>query len=225
MDNEEILIESQKRDVIGRQVKNIRKEGQLPAIVYGQGMKSIPIVLDAKSTQRLVTRLGPSTLITLNVDGEPYHTLLRDRQYNYLTGDIIHLDFLVVSLTETVKTAVSVQIEGEAPAVNDFNGILVTNLESIDIEGLPMDLPNRILVDVSVLKEIGDSISVRDLALPPNITLHTDPDEAVVLITAQAVEEEVEEEELLDEELDAEPELVEKGKRDEEEEDGEEDEG
>ena len=219
MDNNEIVIEGQRREIFGRHVKNIRREGHLPGVVYGQGMDSIPIVLDAKSTQRIVTRLGPSTLINLNVDGKSYHTLLRDRQYNYLTGDIIHLDFLVVSLTETVKTAVSVQMEGEAPAVKDYNGILVTNLESIDIEGLPMDLPNRILVDISVLAEIGDSISVGDLPLPPNITLHTDPNESVILVTSQVVEEVEEEVELLDEDLEAEPELVEKGRR--EDEDGE----
>ena len=223
MENAEIIIEGTKREVTGKKVKNLRIEGQLPAILYGQAMEALPIVMDARSTQRVITRLGPSTLINLVIDGESYHTLLRDRQYNYLTGDIIHLDFLVVSLTETVKTAVSIQHVGESNAVKELNGVLVSNLESIDIEGLPMDLPNRIVVDISVLEEIGDTVAVKDLNIPPNVTVLTDPDEAVVLITSQAVEEEEEEEEeLLDEDLDAEPELIEKGKRDEEEDDEEE---
>jgi large subunit ribosomal protein L25 len=210
MEQDEIVIEVTKRDTIGKQVKALRREGKIPAILYGKDMESIPVVADHRITQRVVSRLTSSSLVVIDVDGKKYHTLVRDRQYNYLTGDLTHLDFLVVSLTELVRTAVSVQHEGEAPAVTDFNGIVVTGIDTIEVEGLPRDLPNRILVDISVLREIGDSIQVKDLPISSKITLLTDPQETVVSIMAPGRAEEEEEEEVIEEGLELEPELVEK---------------
>jgi large subunit ribosomal protein L25 len=135
-----------------------------------------------------------------------------------ILGDLLHVDFQIVSLTETVRANVTIQLEGEAPAVEDGSAILVTGLEEIELECLPQDLPSRIVVDVSGLGEVGDAIYVRDLPLPADVKLWSDPEELIVLVTYITMEEiEEEEEEVLVEDLE-EPEVIERGKREDEEE-------
>jgi large subunit ribosomal protein L25 len=215
MSTEEIVIEGTRRDVFGHQVKALRREGVLPAVLYGKGIESIPVSMDARATQKVMTRVTASSLIKVVVDGEPYHTLLRERQMNYLTGDMIHLDFMVVSLTETVRTEVGLHIEGESPAVKDFNALLAVNINSVEVECLPTDLPNRISVDVSVLKAIGDSIRVRDLPIPPKVKILNDPQEMVVLVSAQSMEEEEELVVAPEGPVETEPVLIEKKRKEE----------
>jgi len=132
--------------------------------------------------------------------------------------------FQVVSLTETVHAEVSVELIGESPAVKDLGGLIIVNNEQLEVEALPRDLPDRIEVDISALKEIGDTIYVRDLELEGEVTILAEEDEPIVLITLPSVEEEPEEEEVEEEEFldEAEPEVIEKGKREEDEEASEE---
>jgi large subunit ribosomal protein L25 len=116
----------------------------------------------------------------------------------------------VVSLTEKIRTDVNIELDGVAPAVKDFDGVIVEGLNAIHVEALPNDLPERIVVDISSLKEIGDSILVKDIEIPAGVEVLTPEDEMIVLITSPAVEEEEEVEEEL------EPEVIEKGKKEEE---------
>jgi large subunit ribosomal protein L25 len=122
------------------------------------------------------------------------------------------VDFQAVSLTETIRTEVNIELTGIAPAVKDFSGVLVEGLTSIHVEALPKDLPEKFVIDISVLKEIGDSILVKDLVVSDKVNILTPLDELVVLVTAPEAEEEitpaVEGEE---------PEVIEKGKKEEEE--------
>jgi large subunit ribosomal protein L25 len=123
------------------------------------------------------------------------------------------VDFQAVSLTETIRTEVNIELTGIAPAVKDFSGVLVEGLTSIHVEALPKDLPEKFVIDISVLKEIGDSVLVKDLVVSDKVSILTPLDELVVLVTAPEAEEEitpaVEGEE---------PEVIEKGKKEEEEE-------
>jgi large subunit ribosomal protein L25 len=130
---------------------------------------------------------------------------------------IIHVDFQAVSLTETVRADVTVNLVGEAPAVETYMGVLVPSLEQLSIECLPTNLPESIEVDISGLAEIGDNLLVGDISAPEGVEILNDPEDVVVVVIAQAVEE-VEEEEELELEEDMEPEMVERGKREEEEE-------
>jgi len=161
-----------------------------------------------------------SSLIDLEIDGEKHTTLVREKQRDPVTGIVLHIDFYEVSMTEKLQTNVMLEFQGESPAVKELMGVLVTVLESLEIECLPQDLPDRIVADLSTLEEIGDSLYVRDILLPPNIELITDIDGLVVVISAPAVEEieEVEEIEITEEE----PEVIERGKEEEVEEAGEE---
>lgn len=220
---EKVVIEAEKRDVVGKQVRAMRREGKLPAVIYGYGTDPISIVLDSHSASRILAKASSSTLVTIELAGKQYPTLVREKQLDFIRNELIHVDFLAVSMTEKITATVGVTLEGIAPAVEAFNAIIVNSLNELQVECLPSDLPERFTVDISSLAEIGDGIYVRDLTPPANVEILNDPDEIIVVATAMA-EEEVEEEEVLEgeEELE-EPEVIEKGKKEEgEEEDTEE---
>ena len=211
---EKALIQAEKRTVTGKQVKALRRAGKLPAVIYGYGIDPISIVLDAHSASRILARASSSTLVTIELAGKQYPTLVREKQLDFIRNSLIHVDFLAVSMTEKITANVGVHIEGEAPAVKEFGAILVTNLTELEVECLASDLPERFVVDVSGLAEIGDGVYVRDLEVPTNVEILTDLDEMIIVATAQAAEEiEEEAEELLEgeEELE-EPEVIGKGK-------------
>lgn len=214
---EEVVINASRREVVGKQVKALRREGKLPAILYGRHIETIPLLLNHKEVSKILQGLSPSALISVRVDGQEHFALVREKQRNHLLGILQHVDFQAVSLTEKVRALVSIDLVGESPAVEDLGGILVTNVEQLDVESLPRDLPERIEVDISVLKEIGDAINVRDLTLPGDVVVHADPDDVIAVVTMPAAEEILEEEE--EEEVEEfEPEIIERGKREEEEE-------
>ena len=212
------VLNAEKRKIVGKKVGALRRAGKLPAVIYGKEIEPTPIVLDLKETSRILATVTSSSVITLNVDGTEYPALVRDKQRDYIKAQFTHVDFLAVSLTETIRTSVILNVIGEAPAVKTYNGILMPGITTIDIECLAEDMPERINVDVSILKEIGDNISVGQLDIDDKITVLTDDDEVIVSIGSQVIEEEPEEGEE-EEELGAdEPEVIEKGKKEEDEE-------
>ena len=217
---DEVVIQANRREVLGKKVGALRRDGKLPAVVYGSKIEPIPITLDMREASRTLEKLSPSALVVVDVDGEQHYTLVRDKQRNPLRRSIIHVDFQAVSLTETVRADLNIHLVGDAPAIETYLGIVVPSLEQLSIESLPKDLPDKIDVDISGLMEIGDSILVGDLVVPDGVKILSDPEDVVVVVIAQAAEEveEVEEEEVLEE--GAEPEVLERGKR----EDGEEEE-
>jgi large subunit ribosomal protein L25 len=217
---DEVVLKANRRTVLGKQVKAIRREGKLPAVIYGHHIDPISIVMDLRDTSRSLTGLAPSTLVTVEVEGTPHKALVKEKQRNKITGILLHVDFLAVSMTEKLRSQVYMEIIGLAPAIKDFDGVLVTGSDEVEVECLPQDLPERIVVDVSGLLKIGDGIYVRDLAIPEGVKILADPDTMVALITAQAaVEEEVAP--VVEEVVTEEPEVIEHGKKEEEEEEEE----
>ncbi len=212
---EEVTIKAVKREVTGKQVKALRRQGLLPAVLYGRNFPPTPISLDLHDASHTLSHMTTSALVTVVLDGEKHLALVRERQRDFIRGTLKHIDFQVVSMKEKLRTSVSVVIVGESPAVKDFNGVLVTGLDEVEVECFPQDLPERIIADVSGLKQIGDAIYVRNLVISEKVELLEDPNEVVVVVTAQAAEEV---EEVVVEEVVAEPELIEKGKKEEEEE-------
>jgi large subunit ribosomal protein L25 len=207
---EEIVFEANRREVIGKKVKNLRRDGELPAVVYGHNIDPISISLDYREASKTLDAISPSALVVLEIEGEKHYTLVRDKQRNPVRRTIIHVDFQAVSLTETVRADVTINLIGEAPAVDTYLGILVPSLEQLSIECLPTDLPDSIDVDITGLEEIGDSLLVSDIQAPEGVEILSDPDDVVVVVIAQAAEE-VEEEEEVELEEGMEPELVERG--------------
>jgi large subunit ribosomal protein L25 len=215
---EEVVLNANRRTLIGKQVKAMRREGKLPAVIYGHRIDPIAIALDMHEASRSLAGLAPSTLVTVNVDGETHRALVKEKQRNKISGMLLHIDFLAVSMTEKLRSQVFIEIVGISPAIKEFSGVLMTGMNEVEVECLPQDLPERITVDVSGLAEIGDGIYVRDLAVPEGVKILEEPESMVALITAQAAVEE--EEEVAEEEVEAveeEPEVVERGKKEEEE--------
>ena len=221
---EKVVLKAAKRDVTGKQVKALRRAGLLPAVIYGRHVEPISISLDAHATGLVFAKLTSSTLVTINVDGTEYAALVREKQRNYIKGVLTHIDFLAVDLTEKIRTKVRLTFVGVSSAVKDFSAVLVHRMDALEVECLPTDLPERITVDISSLKEIGNSIRVRDIPIPDaeRIVLLDDVDEIVIIATL-AKEEAVEEAAAVvpgAEAAAAAPGLsVERGKKEEEEED------
>ena len=189
---DKVVLKATKREVIGKQVNALRRAGKLPAVIYGHRTEPISISLDAHSATLLLSKVGSSSLITVDVDGKEYPALVRERQRDYIKGKLLHVDFLAVSLTEKIKAQVRIEIEGVSPAVKDLNAVLVTGLHALSVECLPTDLPDHFTVDIARLEKVGDGIHVRDVMVPEKIRILDDPDEMVVVAT-YAKEEVVEE--------------------------------
>ena len=205
------------RQIIGKQVRALRRAGQVPVNLYGRGMKPMALQVDAKSATRVLSRTGQSRLINLNVPGrpQPQIVLAREIQREPITGSLYHVDFLAVSMTERIKVQIQVVLTGESPAAQRGEGVLVHALTNLEIECLPGDLMDAIRVDVSTLDKVDAQITVKDLQVSEGIKILADPDDMVVRVTP-AREEKVEEVAPVAAEAAAEVEVIEKGKKEEE---------
>ncbi|MFN3742005.1 MAG: 50S ribosomal protein L25 [Anaerolineales bacterium] len=211
---EKIVLNATPRQVTGKKVKALRRQGLLPAVIYGKHFDPMPIVLNAHEASKVLAHLSTSSLVTLQIDGKEYPALVREKQRDFIKNRLLHVDFLAVLMTEKIRTTVAIELVGTAPAVKDYNAVLVTGLDEVEIECLPSDLPDRIVVDLSVLKEVGDGIYVRDLPLSDKVRVLDDPEELIVVATSAETEEEGEA--VTAETI--EPELIERGKKEEAEE-------
>lgn len=210
---EKIVLDANKRDVIGKKVKHLRIDGKVPAVVYGRDIAPIAIELDLKSTKKTLARTSGSTLVTLNVEGEEIGVLVREKQFGIIDRNLMHIDFQAVIMGELIKARAQVVLEGEAPAVAELDAMLISGAETVEIECLPKDLLDQVIIDISVLDRFGAGIYVRDLELPEGVTALDSPDTMLALTAAPAIEEEeeIEEDELLLD-ITGEPEVIEKGK-------------
>jgi large subunit ribosomal protein L25 len=211
---DKIVLKATRRSVTGKQVKALRRQGRLPAVMYGHKVDPVSISLDNHESSLVLPKVSSSTIVTIDLEGEEHAALVRERQKDPVKGTLVHVDFQVISLTEKIRAAVRIEVHGLSPAVKDYNAVIVNNLTEIEVEALPGDLPERIVVDAGKLAQVGDAIYVRDLPVSDKVEILTDADEIVVVATGAAPEE-VEEAEG---EALAEPEVIERGKKEEDEE-------
>jgi len=211
---EKVVLRASKREVTGKQVKALRRSGMLPAVIYGRHVEPIAISLDAHTASLALAKLTSSSLVTIDVGGKQYPSLVREKQRNYVKGTLLHVDFLAVDLTEKIRANVRIELTGVSPAVKDLNAVLVNNLTTLEVECLPTDLPERFIVDISVLKQVGDGFRVSDLKVADNVRILTDPEEMIVVTTFAKAEEEVAA--VAEGAVVEEPEVIEKGKKEEE---------
>ena len=213
---EKVVINAEKRDVVGKKVGSLRRQGLIPGVMYGHNEPPFPITMNAREIERVINNLTSSSIVTVKVDGESHQALIREKQKDYIRNQIIHIDFQILSLKEKIRSKIEVKLVGVAPAVKNFNGIVLQEREFIDVEALPADLPERITVDISGLENIGDLIRVGDLDISDAVTVFDDVNDVIVSISGAMAEEAVEEEVTTAE--GTEPEVVEKGKKELEEE-------
>ncbi|MDD2901871.1 MAG: 50S ribosomal protein L25 [Syntrophales bacterium] len=185
---EKIVIQATKREVTGKKVGALRRAGQLPAVLYGHNIDTVPIMLDARTATQLLAHLTSSSLVTVDLEGKEFLTLVREKQRDYLKNTLLHVDFNVVSLTEKMHVKVGIEITGTAPAVKDFNAMITHVLSEVEVECLPQDLPERFQVDISGLAAIGDRVCVQDIAASDQVKILADPEEIIAVASAPTKE-------------------------------------
>lgn len=183
MPNQPVL-EASPRAILGKQVKNLRRDGLLPANVYGRGIDSLAIQTDAKEFGRFIHGDGIRGVFQLKVAGEkkPRSVILRSLSRAGGTGDPIHADFLQVQSDRPVEFTVPLRFVGESPAVRDLAGTLVQILATARIRSLPGNIPEALDVELSLLKGYSQTITMGDIALPKGVQLLNKPHLVIVTV-------------------------------------------
>jgi len=193
------------REITGKKSRTLRKDGALPAVLYGHQSNSTPIALDFREFQSVYGRAGHTHLVDLALDGgRAVKVLVREVQTHPRRQGPVHVDLYRVNLRDKLHADVPISITGESPAVKRGDGDLLIALHSVRVECLPADIPESIEVDVSHLEELDSAIRLSELAIPEGVTLLSDPEELVVKVAAKKVAMEVAAEEAAEAEAAAE---------------------
>lgn len=189
---QKLELNAQKREVVGSGLNALRKSGYLPAVLYGKNQEAVSLQILVKDFKKAFELAGESTLIFINVDGQTYPTIIHDIAKDAVSDDILHADFYKVRLDEKIRAKVAVVFQGESSAVKDLGGIFVRNINELEIEAFPQDLPHEIIVDISSLKNIGEQILVENLKLDSKLKVIAEAQEIVATVQAPMSEAELE---------------------------------
>lgn len=186
--SEKIILDAQTRTEVGKKVKSLRKQGLIPANVFGQDFKSQSIKIGLKDFTLAYKQAHETGIIYVNVDKDSIPTLVTSLQRDPLRHSILHIDFRKVNLKQKIETEVPILIVGESEAVHQHGGELITQNDHITIEALPSDIPANIEIDISALKEVGSDIKVSDIAKNAAYTITMEPETVIVSVTAHKEE-------------------------------------
>jgi large subunit ribosomal protein L25 len=193
-DVEDLKLKATHRMVLGKKTRFLRRQGITPAHLYGHDVQSAALQCDTANLRDLIAHAGRTRLINLEIDGEkPKSVFVREIQRDAISRELLHVDFYQVKRTEKIAVDVPIVLVGEAPAMKFKGRMIVRGINSLSVECLPTDVPPQIEIDITQLEEAEQAIQVKDIVLNPEITVHADPEQLVVKISAVAVKEEVEE--------------------------------
>ena len=179
-----ISLEVSPRDVLGKKVKALRRTGMIPLHLYGRGMPSQALQGDSTTVAKAVSQVGHHLPLLLQIapTGGQELVFVREVQRHHITNHPIHVDFLRVDVTQKTTGDIPIVLVGDAPAVRLHSGILNQSLHRLSVECLPMDMPDRIEVDISHLEELDSGVRVSDITVNPGITILSDPEDLVVRV-------------------------------------------
>ena len=185
-----IELEVTNREILGKKVKHLRRQGITPVHLFGHGIESLALQCDTGELERVLGQAGQTRLISLKLDKEkkPRSVVVREFDRDWRKGQLVHVDFYQVKMEEKIKLEVPVVLVGEAPALKSKDNMLEHELETLTVECLPAKIPASLEVDISSFTEPGQAIRVKDIALDKDITVLNDPELVVVKISAQLVE-------------------------------------
>lgn len=187
--NTRMSLAAEPRDIVGKKVATIRRVGRLPAVVYGHGVGSENISLDAHDFELLRRKAGQNELIDLSVDGKKARpVLVHDVQVHPVNRRPLHVDLFLVRMTEELTVDVPLVPTGTSNAVENLNGTLMHQLESVRIRALPDHLPQSIEYSIASLVDFDAAVHVKDLSIPSDVTLLTDPEEVVAKVLASRLQ-------------------------------------
>lgn len=201
---EKINLTVEPRTILGKKIKKLRKDGTLPANLFGKDMKSKAIQLPTKDFRKSYKEAGETGIVELKLEGDIYPVLIHAVQYDPVTGEVIHANFHRVNLKEKITANVPIKLEGESSAEKTGVGLILQTLDEIEVESLPTDIPHEVIVDISTLSEVGQTISVKELKIDKGkVEVKNEPEEVVVSVQTAEMKEEVVEETPSPEEVEA----------------------
>ncbi|MCL5406950.1 MAG: 50S ribosomal protein L25 [Patescibacteria group bacterium] len=190
---EKLVLKATTRDLLGKKVKNLRREGQVPLVLYGRKFAAMSISADENEFKKLSHQAGEATLINIEIPGhETAKALIRQIQKDPTTDTIIHADLYKVDMSEEIETEIPLVFDGVALAVEELEGNFITNKDAIKVKCLPDKLISEIKVDISSLKTFEDLIHVKDLDIPEGIKVLEEAEDIIAQVTAPLSEEELE---------------------------------
>ncbi|KKS65748.1 MAG: 50S ribosomal protein L25 [Parcubacteria group bacterium GW2011_GWA1_42_7] len=174
-------LKAESRKIAGKKNNQLRRTGQIPAVLYGHGIESQSVSVNSRDFKKSLSEAGETTILILDLDGKKHNVLIHDLSKDILTGETTHVDFYEVRMDEKIKTKIPLVFIGESLAVKSEGGVLVHALQELEIEAFPQDLPKNIEVDISALKTFEDKIKVESLRLPDSVKILNGPEETIVL--------------------------------------------
>ncbi|HUT96646.1 MAG TPA: 50S ribosomal protein L25 [Dehalococcoidales bacterium] len=192
---EKLKLQASKREIVGKKTRFLRRQGITPTHLFGHDLDSLALQCDTPTLKKTIARAGMTRIIALDIEGDeqPRSVFIREIQKEPRSGELLHVDFYQVIMTEKITADVPIVLIGEAPAMKEKGRTIAHNLTSLALECLPDDLPPQIEVDLSVLEDVEQAIFVRDIVLGSGVTVMDEPDQLVVKVSEvrMEVEEEV----------------------------------
>lgn len=183
------------RETLGKKVRFLRRQGITPVHLFGHNVESVALQCDTAQLKRVLAQTGRTRLISLKVDEakKPRNVVIREVQREPRTSELLHVDFYQVSMAEKIRVEVPIVSIGEAPALKLKENFLIQELNSLSVECLPGEIPNRVDIDLASLTEVGQAIHVKDIMLDKEGTILNNPEQLVVKISVRHIEKLVEE--------------------------------
>lgn len=181
MSKDEITLTANKRDVLGKQVRRLRRDGHTPAVIHEKGKSSLHVAVDSAAFRKVFNAAGRHHAITLDLDGKKYTTIIKEVTHAPASYDFYHAVFQSIKENEVVTAEIPLKLSEDIPA--ERNSLLVlTHLDYVEVEALPKDLLDSIEVDASSLVEDGDKLHVSDIKVPSTVTIKNDPDYVIASV-------------------------------------------
>jgi len=187
---EQIELQTSNRDILGKGVRFLRRQGITPAHLFGHGLKSLTLQCETAKLERLLAQAGATRLISLRVNNEKMArpVLVREIQTESITGKLLHVDFYQVKMEEKVEVEIPIVLVGEAPALKARDNMLLRELNALTLECLPGKIPTRLEVNIGSLTERGQAVRVKDITVGSDISILNDPEQVVVTVIVRAKE-------------------------------------
>ena len=184
-----IILNASLRKIFGKQTRSMRKNGLIPANIFGEKMEPLAISFDQKAFNETFKIAGETNVVYIAVDSKKIPTLISEIQIHPVTQSILHIDLRKIDLTHKIEAHVPILLVGESEAVESKNGVVISQMDEVKIESLPEDIPNQIEIDISKLSEIGDIFRVSDLVVEGSFVILDEHERAIVSIIEHKEEE------------------------------------
>ncbi|HEX4662023.1 MAG TPA: 50S ribosomal protein L25 [Candidatus Saccharimonadales bacterium] len=183
MSTDKILLDVKIRNITGKKVKDLRQAGDIPAVIYGHNIEPTSVMAPAGLVEKVVASAGKHHPVQLNLDGKTRLTMIKSVDMDPVKHKVRHVSFHAIKQNEKVKTEVPIVLTGSGESPAERAGLIVlTTLETVNVEALPNDLPDAIEVSVATLTEVGDHLTIADLVIPKGVVIDNDPEQGIASV-------------------------------------------